>query len=41
MLKIEEMTNSRDKDFLNINILNQNLNNIVRSSSGDYGNVSW
>jgi hypothetical protein len=40
MLKIQEMTNSPDKDLLIINILNQNLNNIVRSSSGDYGNVS-
>jgi hypothetical protein len=36
----KEMTNSLDKEIHMINMLNQNLNNRVLSSTDDYGNVS-
>jgi hypothetical protein len=36
----KEMTNSLDKEIHMINMLNQNLNNRVLSSTYDYGNVS-
>jgi hypothetical protein len=36
----KEMTNSLDKEIHMINMLNQNLNNRVHSSTDDYGNVS-
>jgi len=36
----KEMTNSLDKEIHMINMVNQNLNNRVHSSTDDYGNVS-